>query len=54
MGETERRLGITLNQETLPPNDPSHGTPHEMVRRALVFALPEGEARWEQTDYGRH
>ncbi len=43
---------IRFREEVLPPRDPSHGTPHAMVRRTLVFELPQGEARWEQTDYG--
>lgn len=43
---------IHLRQVTLPPYDTSHGTPHAMVRRTLVFELPEGRAELEQTDYG--
>ena len=43
---------IKFQEETLPPHDPSHGTMHAMVRRTLEFELPQGKARWEQTDYG--
>jgi hypothetical protein len=43
---------IRYREEVLPPRDPSHGTPHAMVRRTLDFDLPRGHARWEQTDYG--
>jgi len=43
---------IRFHEETLPPYDPAHGTPHAMVRRVLEFELPQGKARWEQTDYG--
>jgi hypothetical protein len=52
MPDTVRYLTIRLQEETLPPNDPAHGTPAAMVRREAVFKLPEGEAHWEQTDYG--
>lgn len=43
---------IQLREEVTPPHDPSHGTPHAMVRRVLDFELPSGAAQWEQTDYG--
>ncbi len=43
---------IRLREETLPPHDPSHGTPNTMVRRTIEFELPQGKARLEQTDYG--
>jgi hypothetical protein len=43
---------IRLREETLPPHDPSHGTPHAMRRRVLEFELPQGRATFEQTDYG--
>ncbi len=43
---------IHFREETLPPHDPSHGTPNTMVRRLLEFELPLGKARLEQTDYG--
>ena len=45
-------ISIRLREETLPPHDPSHGTPHAMLRRVLELDLPQGKARWEQTDYG--
>ena len=47
-----RNALIRFMEETLPPRDPSHGTPHAMLRRLLQFELPEGSASWEQTDYG--
>ncbi len=43
---------VCFREETMPAHDPSHGTPHPMVRRRLDFRLPQGEAHWEQTDYG--
>ena len=43
---------VHYREELLPPNDPSHATPHAMVRRVLEFELPQGSARFEQTDYG--
>lgn len=43
---------IRFHEETLPPHDPSHGTPNAMVRRTLEFELLSGRARLEQTDYG--
>jgi hypothetical protein len=48
----EPTVRILLRQETKPPYDESHGTPHAMLRRALTFELPAGKAEWEQTDYG--
>ncbi len=47
-----REATICLREETLPPRDPSHGTPNAMLRRQLEFELPQGKAEWEQTDYG--
>ena len=52
MPEPIRSVTIRLIEDQLPPNDPSHGTPHAMARRVLEFELPQGSARWEQTDYG--
>ncbi len=43
---------IRVREQTLPPHDPAHGTPHAMLRRQLEFELPQGKAQWEQTDYG--
>jgi hypothetical protein len=43
---------IRYAEETKPPYDDSHGTPHTMVRRVLEFELPAGNATCEQTDYG--
>ncbi|MBM4435633.1 MAG: hypothetical protein FJ029_00055 [Actinobacteria bacterium] len=45
-------LTATVTQETLPPNDPSHGTPAAMRRRVIAFTVDGATARWEQTDYG--
>ena len=47
-----RTAVVHLREETLPPHDASHGTPSPMLRRVLVFELPQGAARWEQSDYG--
>jgi hypothetical protein len=47
-----RTAVIRFRQELLAPHDPSHGTPHEMIRRTIEFDLPDGVAQWEQTDYG--
>ncbi len=47
-----RKLTVHLREETLPPHDPGHGTPNTVVRRELTFELPDGRAKWEQTDYG--
>ena len=49
---TKRTAVIRLSEERFPPHDTLHGTPHEMVRRALEFELPEGTSQWEQSDYG--
>jgi hypothetical protein len=49
---TKRTAQIRFREERFPPHDPLHGTAHEMVRRVLEFDLPDGTARWEQTDYG--
>ena len=52
MAEPAKQATLRYQEETLPPYDPAHGTPHAMVRRVLEFELPQGKARWEQTDYG--
>ncbi len=52
MAESVTDAEVRYREETLPAHDPSHGTPHPMVRRRLDFQLPKGEAHWEQTDYG--
>ncbi len=52
MPERTRTATIYFREETLPPNDPAHGTPDAVVRREIEFMLPEGTAHWEQTDYG--
>ncbi|HYM15731.1 MAG TPA: hypothetical protein VEZ14_09235 [Dehalococcoidia bacterium] len=43
---------ITVTEERFPRYDPAHGTPDPMVRRMLTLRLPNGHARFEQTDYG--
>ena len=52
MPESIREAVIRFREETLPAYDPSHGTPDPVLRRRLDFQLPQGEARWEQSDYG--
>ncbi len=52
MPNATREAVIRFREETLPASDPSHGTPNAVVRRSLEFELPQGAARWEQTDYG--
>ncbi len=52
MPNATREAVIKFREETLPASDPSHGTPHAVVRRWLEFELPQGAARWEQSDYG--
>ena len=52
MPESVKEAKVRFREEILPAHDPSHGTPHSVVRRRLDFVLPEGEAHWEQTDYG--
>ena len=48
----ERSALARYSEESKPPYDESHGTPHAMVRRVLEFELPQGKAQLEQTDYG--
>jgi hypothetical protein len=45
-------LSVRVTQETLPPRDDRHGTPHAMVERVFTFELPLGTAVVDQTDYG--
>jgi hypothetical protein len=45
-------LELSLTEQRYPPHDPSHATPHVMVRRLITIRAPRGEARFEQTDYG--
>ena len=52
MPNATREAVIRFREETLPASDPSHGTPNAVVRRSLEFELPQGAARWEQSDYG--
>ncbi len=43
---------ISVTEEHFPRYDAAHGTPDPMVRRLLTLTLPDGSARFEQTDYG--
>jgi len=47
-GEVE----LSVRESRFPPYDAAHGTPDPMVQRTLVLRLPDGTARFEQTDYG--
>jgi len=49
---TEPAVEISITEERFPRYDPAHGTPDPMVRRTAVLSLPQGKARFEQTDYG--
>ena len=44
MPESVKEAGVRFREEILPAHDPSHGTPHPVVRRRLDFDLPQGEA----------
>lgn len=48
----DQAFTVHVTQETFPPYDALHGTPHAMVRRVITFDLPQGAAEVEQTDYG--
>ena len=43
---------VHVTQETMPPRDDRHGTPHPVVERVFSFELPAGTAVVDQTDYG--
>ena len=45
-------INVSVQQERLPAQHPSHGTPDPMVRRWIVIELPAGRVEVEQTDYG--
>ena len=45
-------IEISVTEEHYPRYDAAHGTPDPMVRRLLTLKVPEGGARFEQTDYG--
>jgi hypothetical protein len=49
---TTTAIEISVAEELYPRYDPFHGTPDPMVRRLLTLWLPDGSARFEQTDYG--
>jgi hypothetical protein len=46
------RITIIVQEEHFPRYDDAHGTPDPMVRRLATLTLPDGEAKFEQTDYG--
>ncbi len=52
MSEPTPALTLDITEEHLPRYDPAHGTPDPMVRRTATLRLPQGEAHFEQTDYG--
>ena len=43
---------IAVTEQHYPRYDAAHGTPDPMVRRLIEIRLPDGAARFEQTDYG--
>jgi hypothetical protein len=45
-------IEIIATVERFPRYDPAHGTPDPLVRRLATLRLPDGTARFEQTDYG--
>jgi hypothetical protein len=45
-------VNLHVEEQHYPRYDDAHGTPDPMVRRTLSILLPEGVARFEQTDYG--
>src|SRR4051794_34515872 len=45
-------VSVRVTEETVPPRDDRHGTPHPMVERVFSFELPAGTAVVDQTDYG--
>lgn len=52
MADAQLEATFRFREERLPARDPSHGTPHPVVRRWVEIELPQGVARWEQSDYG--
>ena len=48
----QQSLSLHIQQELLPANHPSHGTPAPMHRRVIEFTVKGQVARFEQTDYG--
>lgn len=47
-----RVIDVSVSEQRYAPFDARHGTPDEMVRRLATLRLPEGQATFEQTDYG--
>lgn len=45
-------LQVKCEQQTYPPYDDLHGTPHAMLMRRVTIETPKGTAKFEQTDYG--
>ena len=45
-------LSLRCEQQTYPPYDHLHGTPHTMVLRRVTIETRRGSATFEQTDYG--
>lgn len=48
----QRQITVRMSEETFPPHHDRHGTASTVVIRSLAFELPEGQALWEQSDYG--
>ena len=47
-----KRFDVQIIQEVFPARHAMHGTPHPVVQRVFTFALPQGTAEVDQTDYG--
>ncbi len=47
-----KQLDVHITQEVFPARHEMHGTPHPVVQRVFTFALPQGTAEVDQTDYG--
>jgi hypothetical protein len=45
-------LSIRCEQQTYPPYDAFHATPSPMLWRRITIETPQGNAAFEQTDYG--
>jgi hypothetical protein len=45
-------ISVGVTQQTYPPHDRAHGTPHAVVMRVFTLELPQGTAVVDQTDYG--
>lgn len=51
-GPQLKQVDVRITQEVFPPRHEMHGTPHPVVQRVFTFALPQGTAEVDQTDYG--